>query len=160
MPATILALSFWRSAVLFVAVAAGLVAMGLLGALWTWLKLHRLGTPLPLRQYLALRWRGVDVPAIAAAHWSARQQDQDVPMELWISLAVLHVDIVRVAAALGQAATVGVQTTAGVLGAAGLAGFDPVEVVDAARQRDLPTLTSQHLTELEDWGLQRRAGRK
>ena len=59
-----------------------------------------------------------------------------VERDAWVGVvAVLRVDVVKLAAALSQAAVAGLTTTVGPLGAAAVAGYDPAQVVKVARER-------------------------
>jgi hypothetical protein len=74
---------------------------------------------------------------------------------LWVSFAVLRVDVVRLASALAWAKEHRVETTIGALGAAALAGYDPLDVAQAAFAREVGSFTNEHLTQLDTWGLKR-----
>ena len=118
-----------------------------------WWKLRRLGTPIPLRWYVALRMRGIDVEPIAAAHWATKAMGGEAPLEVWISFGMLRVDVVKLAAALAVATKDGLDITIGQLGATALTGYDPLEVVQAARSRGMDHFTNEDLNELSEWGL-------
>jgi hypothetical protein len=137
-------------------IAAGVfIIIAMLRAAWGWSKIARLRTPMSFRRYLRLRWGGVNVLAVAAADWAARVSGWDVDLELWVSFAVLRVDVVRLAAALAWAKEHHVETTIGALGAAALAGYDPLDVAQAAFARELGTFTNDDLTQLDTWKLER-----
>jgi hypothetical protein len=111
-----------------------LIIVAMVRAAWGWSKISRLRTPMTFRRYLRLRWQGVNVLAVAAADWAARVSGWDVDLELWVSFAVLRVDA---------------------LGAAALAGYDPLDVAQAAFAREVGSFTNEHLTQLDTWGLKR-----
>jgi len=137
---------------------AALVVAGLFltaRSIWRWKKLRRLGAPISYRLYVSLTWRGVKVPPIAAAHWAAKTLGYEVDLDLWVSFALLRVDVVKVASALAAADACGLGTSAAQLGAAALAGYDPAEVVQAAHERNLKEFTAKDLGELNAWGLSR-----
>lgn len=136
-------------------VLGALIIVAVLRAAWGWSKIARLRTPMSFRRYLRLRWQGVDVQAVAAADWAARVSGWEIDLELWISFAVLRVDVVRLASAVAWANDHKVATTIGALGAAALAGYDPLDVAQAAFNRELGAFNNDHLTELDTWGLTR-----
>ncbi len=138
---------------LFLLVLLLLFLVSALRATWSWGKILRLGTPLTFRQFFRLRWQGLNVPAIAAADWAARVAGWDIDIELWISFAVLRVDVVRLASALNWAQEHKINTTIGALGAAALAGYDPMDVVQTVFSREIGQFTNEDLTNLQEWGL-------
>lgn len=155
--AGILAAPGWLVGVgVFLGLFAALLLAALAVSVASWWRLRRLGTPLPYGQFMSLRWRGVDVTAIAAAHWTAVQLGRSIPLEDWASFAIVGVDVVQLAAAMTEADRLGVEASFGVLGAAALAGFDPQQVVRTAADRGVRELTAEHLARLEQWGLHRR----
>jgi hypothetical protein len=145
-----------RYAAWFGGALALLLIVSLLRAAWTWSKIARLRTAITFGRFLRLRWQGVNVTAIAAADWAARVSGWEIDLELWISFAVLRVDVVRLASALAWANDHRVATDLGALGAAALAGYDPLDVVQAAFSREIGEFTNDHLTELDTWGLTRQ----
>jgi uncharacterized protein YqfA (UPF0365 family) len=130
--------------------------------LWTlgrgtlrWILLRRGGTSLGFRQYMSLRWQGVDIEAVAKAQQVALRIGRPASAGIWLGLKVLGVDVAKLADALEAAQQAGVQVTAGQLGVAALAGYDPAEVVQAALDRGIAQLTERHLAQLASWGLKR-----
>lgn len=155
MTAVILAIQ-WRSlSQLFAGLVGVLIFLALLRSVGAWWMLRRKGTPLPLRTYLSLRWRGIPVGPIAAAHWVSVKLGYEVPLGVWISFAMLRVDVVKLAAALAAAHKCNIDTSVGPLGAAAMAGYNPLDVVAAARDRGLDSFTSEHLNQLGEWELAR-----
>jgi len=140
---------------LFAVLLGILVALYMARALGAWWMLRRKGTPLPLRTYLQLRWRGVPIVPIAAAHWVAVKLGYEIPLTVWIGFAMLRVDVVKLAAALAAAEKCRIETGVGQLGAAAIAGYDPIEVVKAAKDKGLTSFTSEHLNQIGEWGLHR-----
>ena len=149
-------LANWRFTFgLFACLVAVLIVFALIRALGRWWILRRKGTPLPLRTYLALRWRGVPVPPIAAAHWVSRKLGYEISLDVWTSFALLRVDVVKLAAALAAATKWEIDTSIGQLGAAAMAGYDPLEVIRAAHDRGLTEFTGEHLNQISKWELTR-----
>jgi len=138
---------------LFAVLLVVLIILAFARALGQWWVLRRRGAPLPLGTYLSLRWRGIPVPPIAAAHWVAVRLGYEIPLTVWISFAMLRVDVVKLAAALAAAQKLEIETGVGHLGAAAIAGYDPLDVVRAARDRGMNSFTSEHLNQLAEWGL-------
>lgn len=151
-----LAFGWWTFLGVFALILGVLVLLAAARALSQWARLYRAGHGLPFGTYLRLRWRGLDVPAIAAAHWTTRAMGREADLEDWISFSMLGVDVARLAAAMGVADEAGVQVSLGTLAAAALAGYDGVEVVRAAADRGLGALAADDLRVLPTWGLVRK----
>ena len=139
----------------FAGLVAILVGLSLARNLWQWRLLHRQRIPLPLRAFMSLRWRGIPVAPVAAAHWVACRLGHEIPLDVWVSFTLLRVDVVKIAAALAAAEKCKIDAGVGQLGAAALAGYDPLDVIRAARDRGLRSLTSEHLNQIGEWGLTR-----
>jgi len=146
----------WQPALVLLGVlaaAVAVVAAGRVGLQWWKLRTDRI--PLPLGTLIRLRWRGAPVGPIAAAHWLTTALGYAIPIDIWVGLTVLDVDVVELAKALALADKHNIDTVIGTLAAAALAGYDPAEVVRAAHRRGLTDLNAAHLNELDQWNLAR-----
>ena len=144
------------AAAVFVLLLILLVLGSSVRAFYRWRQLRRMGALLSFNTYMALRWQGVDVVAVAAAYATAHSLGQPVPVDDWVSFAVLGVDVVNLAAALGAASKGGLEVNFGQLGAAALAGYDPIAVVQEAQRRGLKCFGATELAQVPDWQLTRR----
>ncbi|MFW6154842.1 MAG: hypothetical protein ACOC95_06455 [Planctomycetota bacterium] len=149
----------WQPALILLVVLAGALALLWLGrVVLQWWKLRKDRIPLPFGTLLRLRWRGVPVGKIAAAHWLATALGYQIPVDIWVGLTMLHVDVTRLAKALAVADKYNLDTAIGTLSAAAMAGYDPTDVVRTAHERGLTELTAEHLNDLDQWNLTREGG--
>lgn len=131
--------------------------MGISGfwSLMRWRRLRSAGTPLGLKTFFRLRWLRVNVGAFARAHWAAIRCGHPPQLDLLESLALVGVNLDRLAGALETAEAGGLKVKCATLGVLAMAGYDPVDAVEAAVRHGYGRLGDEDLARLEQWGVRR-----